>query len=83
MIRKSYSTDLTDEEWALIQPFIPADKVRGRKRTVDLREILNAIFYIIRAGCQWRMLPHDFLVWKTVTHFFAGGGKLVVGRPER
>ena len=71
MTRKSYSTDLTDEEWKLLQPFIPANKVLGRKRTVDLREILNAIFYLLRAGCQWRMLPHDFPVWQTVYHYFS------------
>jgi putative transposase len=70
MTRKSYSTDLTDEEWDLLRPLLPADKSRGRKRTVDLCEILNAIFYIIRTGCQWRMLPHDFPVWQTVYYYF-------------
>lgn len=70
MTRKSYSTDLTDEEWGLLRPLLPADKSRGRKRTVDLREILNAIFYIIRTGCQWRMTPHDFPVWQTVYSYF-------------
>ena len=70
MTRKSYSTDLTDEEWGLLRPLLPADKSRGRKRTVDLYEILNAIFYIIRTGCQWRMLPHDFPVWQTVYYYF-------------
>jgi putative transposase len=62
---------LTDEEWKLLQPFIPANKALGRKRTIDLREILNAIFYLIRTGCQWRMLPHDFPVWQTVYHYFS------------
>ena len=70
MTRQSYLTDLTDNEWALLQPLLPEDKPRGRKRTVDLREILNAIFYIIRTGCQWRMLPHDFPVWQTVYYYF-------------
>lgn len=71
MTRKSYSTDLTEKEWEILQPLLPADKTRGRKRTVDLREILNAIYYIIRTGCQWRMLPHDFPVWQTVYYYFS------------
>ena len=52
MTRKSYTTDLTDAEWGLLQPFLPAEKVLGRKRRIDLREILNAIYYLIRTGCQ-------------------------------
>lgn len=71
MIRKSYSTDLTDKEWLLLQPFMPEEKVLGRKRTIDLREILNAIYYLIRAGCQWRMLPHDLPAWQTVYYYFS------------
>jgi putative transposase len=70
MTRKSYATDLTDPEWALLEPLLPADKPRGRKRTVSLREILNAIFYLLRTGCQWRMLPHDFPAWQTVYAYF-------------
>lgn len=70
MTRKNYSTDLTDKEWELLQPLLPADKPRGRKRTVDLREILNAIYYILRTGCQWRMLPHDYPIWTTVYYYF-------------
>jgi len=61
---------MTDEEWEILQPLLPVDKLRGRKRTVDLCEILNAIFYIIRTGCQWRLLPHDFPVWQTVYYYF-------------
>ena len=75
MTRNSYSTDLTDAEWGLLQPFMPADKVLGRKRTIDLREILNAIYYLIRTGCQWRMLPHDFPAWQTVYYYFSGWRK--------
>jgi putative transposase len=71
MTRKSYSTNLADEEWLLLQPFMPKDKVLGRKRTVDLCEILNAIYYLIRAGCQWRMLPHDLPAWQTVDYYFS------------
>jgi putative transposase len=70
MTRKSYSTDMTDKEWGSLRPLLPADKSRGRKRRVDLYEILNAIFYIIRTGCQWRLLPHDFPVWQTVYYYF-------------
>lgn len=71
MTRKSYSSDLTNKEWELLQPLLPVDKPRGRKRAVDLREILNAIYYILRTGCQWRMLPHDFPVWPTVYYYFS------------
>jgi putative transposase len=71
MTRTSYATDLTDNEWDLLEPLMPAEKVLGRKRTVDLREILDAIFYLIRTGCQWRMLPHDFPAWQTVYYYFS------------
>ncbi|MDQ4123144.1 MAG: transposase, partial [Acidobacteriota bacterium] len=66
MKRQTYSTDLTDEEWALLSELIPRAKPGGRPRTTDIREVLNAIFYILRAGCAWRLLPHDFPSWKTV-----------------
>jgi putative transposase len=52
-----YPTDLTDTEWTIVAPFIPAAKPRGRPRTTDMREVGNAAFYILRSGCQWRMLP--------------------------
>jgi transposase len=64
--RKSYLTDLTNEQWDLLKEFIPAAKPGGRPRTVEPREIINAIFYILSTGCPWRMLPHDFPVWQTV-----------------
>jgi len=70
MTRKSYSTDLTDAEWDLFQPYMPINQVLGRNRSVDLREVLNAIYYLIRTGCQWRMLPHDFPAWPTVYYYF-------------
>ena len=57
--KKSYPTDLTDDQWELIKELIPAAGTGGRKRSVDIRAILNAIFYINAAGCAWRMLPHD------------------------
>ncbi|MFN7716829.1 MAG: transposase, partial [Pseudanabaenaceae cyanobacterium] len=56
--KKSYPTDLTDSQWELIKELIPAARTGGRKRTVDIRSIINAIFYINAAGCAWRMLPH-------------------------
>ena len=69
--RKPYPTDLSDAEWQGIEPLIPRPKTnRGRKRKHPIREILDANFYLLRAGCAWRMLPHDFPPWKTVYHYF-------------
>jgi putative transposase len=65
-MRKRYPTDLSDAEWNYIEPHLPAPKGYGRPRTHDLREILNAIFYLLKSGCQWRLLPHDFPRWPTV-----------------
>jgi len=69
--RKAYSTDLSDEQWELIRPFMPAPKRRGKKREVDLREVIDAILYQSRTGCQWRNLPHDFPPKSTVWDYFA------------
>lgn len=66
----SYPSDLTDEQWQLIRPLLPKAKLRGRPATVGRRAILNAIFYILRSGCQWRLLPHDFPPWGTVSSQF-------------
>ena len=68
--RKAYPTDLTDDQWAILEPLLPAAKPGGRPREVDLREVLNAIFYRERSGCAWEMLPHDLLPAKTVYHYF-------------
>lgn len=70
MKREIYSTDLTAGEWALLTKLIPSAKTGGRPRTTDIREVLNAIFYVLRAGCAWRLLPHDFPRWKTVYHYW-------------
>ena len=70
MERKPYPTDLTDEHWQLIEPLLPPAKPGGRPRKTDLREVLNALFYLNRVGCQWRMLPHEFPPWKTVYNYF-------------
>lgn len=65
-----YPTDLTDEQWALIEPLIPAAKPGGRPRKIDLRLVLNAIFYLNKAGCQWSMLPKDLAKRSTVNDYF-------------
>ena len=63
---KRYPSDLTDEEWGAIAPLLPRPGQRGRRRTTDLREVLNAIRYMVRSGCEWRMLPIHFPPWQTV-----------------
>ena len=65
-----YASDVTDVEWALIAPFMPALKKVGRPRTADLRDVIDAIFYIATSGCQWRMLPNDFPPVSTVRRYF-------------
>lgn len=65
-----YASDLTDEEWALIAPFLPAPRRLGRPRTTNLREVVNAILYMATTGCQWRMLPKDFPPYSTVQDYF-------------
>lgn len=70
MNRKSYPTDLKDAEWDLLDPLLPEAKLGGRPRSVELREILNAIFYRQRTGCAWDMLPHDLPAAKTVYDYF-------------
>jgi transposase len=63
-----YLTDLTDTEWTVLTPFIPAAKPGGRPRTTDMREVVNALVYMLRGGCQWRLLPTDFPPHQTVYH---------------
>ena len=67
---KRYPTDLTDEEWAMLEPVMPKPARTGRQREVDLREVVNAVRYLARAGCGWRMLPKDFPPWRTVYWWF-------------
>jgi putative transposase len=62
--------DLTDQEWAILEPLIPPAKEGGRPRTTDMRDVLNALCYVNRTGCQWRALPHDFPPWSTVWSYF-------------
>lgn len=66
----SYPTDLTDEQWELLSNLLPPENLGCRPRCVDLREVISAIFYILCAGCAWRMLPHDFPKWQTVYYYF-------------
>ena len=68
--RKPYPTDLSDREWALIQHLVPAAKPGGRLETYPKREILDAIFSMLRGGCAWRLLPHDFPPWQMVYQYF-------------
>jgi putative transposase len=69
-MRKAYQSDLSDAEWSCLELHLPAPKADGRPRLHSLREILDAIFYVVRGGCAWRLLPHDFPPWKTVYHYF-------------
>lgn len=71
MSRKPYPTDPTDQEWKILGPLLPPAKRRGRKRRVDLREIICAIFFILKTGSQWRMLPHDLPAWQTTYYYFS------------
>ena len=69
-MRRPYLTDLSDAEWECIEGLLPTPQNEGRPRLHSLRELLNAIFYVVRSGCAWRLLPHDFPPWKTVYHYF-------------
>jgi putative transposase len=69
-MRKPYPSDLTDEQWAVLQPLIPPAKPGGAPRTVDMREVLNTLFYQNRSGCQWDMLPHDLAPRSTAHDYF-------------
>jgi putative transposase len=70
LARKPYPSDLTDEQWELIELVIPAAKSGGRPRGVDMREVINAMLYLTRSGCQWDMLPHDLPPKSTVYEYF-------------
>ena len=69
--RKSYPSDLSDSQWELIKPLFETEETRGRKRKYSLREVLNAIFYLSKTGCQWRYLPHDFPPWDNVSKTYS------------
>lgn len=69
--RKSYPSDLKEKEWDLIKDILPKEKEKGRKNLYNKREILNGIFYQLRSGCAWRMLPHDLPDWRSVYWYFS------------
>ena len=70
MDRATYPSDLSDREWQLLEPPLPPPKPGGRPITYPRREIVNAIRYVLRTGCSWRMLPHDLPPWRIVFHYF-------------
>ena len=70
-MRRAYPSDLTDRQWEWIELLLPAPKALGRPRDVDFREVVNAILYLLRTGCQWSMLPHDFPPRSTVYEYFS------------
>ncbi len=70
MSRSPYPSDLTDEQWAVLAPLIPPPAETGRPRKADMREVMNAILYLLRTGCAWRLLPHDLPPYRTVFHYF-------------
>ena len=76
MLNRPYDTDLTDAAWELVKPLLPAARHGGRPRTTDVRAVIDAIFYLLRTGCQWRLLPHQFPPWGTVYHYFRSWEKL-------
>jgi len=67
---RRYASDLTDDEWGLLAPFMPEPSMLGRPRTTDLRNVLDALLYIVSTGCQWRQLPRDFPPYSTVQSYF-------------
>ena len=70
MDRQAYPSDLSDAEWRQLEPLLPAPKPGGRPIKYPRREVINAIMYVLRSGCPWRMLPHDLPPWRTAFHYF-------------
>lgn len=69
-----YPTDLTDEQWAIMEPYFPCPKVSGRTgrpREYAYRQIINGVLYVLRTGCTWEMMPHDLPPWRTCNHYFS------------
>lgn len=74
-MQKRYSTDLTDQQWAVIEPLIPPAKDGGRPRTTDMREVVNTCLYMLRTGCQWELIPNDFPPKSTVYEYYSQWAK--------
>ncbi len=70
MEEERYPSDVSDKEWVVLEPLIPAPKFGGHPRTVNIREIVNGIFYVTRSGIAWRYLPRDLPPWQTVYYYF-------------
>jgi transposase len=70
MSRRAYPTDLTDAQWAILEPHVPPPKPGGRPPKHTRRELVNAMLYVLRDGIAWRLLPHEFPPWQTVYHYF-------------
>ena len=70
MNRQSYPSDLSDQQWQLLEPLLPPPKPGGRPIKYPRREVMNGILYVLRTGCAWRMLPHDLPPWRTTFHYF-------------
>ncbi len=70
MTRLPYDSNLNDAEWTCIAPYVAQKAGPGRTRTIDIREVVNALCYLSKTGCQWRMLPHDFPPWTHVAYYY-------------
>jgi transposase len=70
MTRKGYPSDVNNAEWQIIEPLLPVAQASGRPREVDLPEIINGIFYVLREGCSWQAMPHNLPPWQTVYNYF-------------
>ena len=77
MSDSGYDTDLSNEQWEMVEEFIPPPKPGGRPRTTDMRRVFDACLYVVRTGCQWRQLPRDFPNWRTCYGYFVEWGSLV------
>src|SRR5271156_3987851 len=75
-----YASDVTDEEWALIEALLPPPRKLGRPRTTEMREVVNAMLYMLTTGCQWRLLPKEFPPFSTSSGFSIDGGTPGCGR---
>lgn len=80
MTRKPYPSDLTDEQWKILDPLIPPPQANCRPRKADMREVVNALIYMARTGCSYRQLPHDLPAYRSVFYYFTKWRKCGVWR---